>query len=589
VKYLNKLKPLTRLNNLKNVYGFDIETFDNNKEFVCGSIVNPNKEILFFTNQEKMKNFFFNWNDKNQPIFVATNLNFDITALFGNNINNHPCVYPIKPFFRSSQMISAKLKSNADINIKFLDTMNFSPMGVEKMGKILGYEKMEKPDFTKDYRLNKQDFEYLKAYNIQDALISFKIYEAFALFADKFQGKLKMTISSLAMDVWRRHFLDFPLLRHDIEIGKEQRNAYSGGRCECFSRGYIEDYNLYDVNGMYTYIMMENDFPNPNSLKILEKGDINNIFEKDGISFVEVNVPYTYIPILFYRTNKLRFPYGKFSGWFTHIELREALKDGTEILYIGKQYYYEQNYPFFKKYAKTMYDLRRKYQQEGNKMFDLASKLMGNGLYGKFAQNNEKLKEIVYIDDFDNNDLDNFKCDFNKNYVTVLKKPNEKNTPAFVIPIFSIQITALARILITQQMRKYKAIYGDTDSLLTQTKIPTSNDLGDLKLEGHFKKGWIIKPKVYFLEDDNDIFRARAKGISKANYDIFLKIINHEKIPIIQWRKFHSLNKAKDKNAYYNEPITIMKNLCLEDDKRLWENKFDYRKFEVSQPIYIKA
>jgi hypothetical protein len=62
-------------------------------------------------------------------------------------------------------------------------------------------------------------------------------------------------------------------------------------------------------------------------------------------------------------------------------------------------------------------------------------------------------------------------------------------------------------------VRKYDALYCDTDSIATYKKIPTSEKLGDFKLEAR-GNAMFIRPKLYFIFDkENNVTKYAKHGL----------------------------------------------------------------------------
>jgi len=98
---------------------------------------------------------------------------------------------------------------------------------------------------------------------------------------------------------------------------------------------------------------------------------------------------------------------------------------------------------------------------------------------------------------------------------------------AYIIPHISSWITSLARIRLWQYMRQAVdaggiIYYSDTDSIITDVTLPSSNELGGLKNEypGHNLTGTFVQPKVYMLESDKfDQPKVTMKGFPYRNVD----------------------------------------------------------------------
>jgi hypothetical protein len=282
---------------------------------------------------------------------------------------------------------------------KFLDTMNYARLGVEKLGKIIGINKMQKPDFSKEPQ-NSTEWEYLRKYNHNDALISITAFRHFEDTALKGGYKLKTTISSTAMDDFCRNDLQGYMKKTRLDDYKKIIQAYSGGRVETFMRGDISHrgYRLYDYRSHYPAVMLNNDFPCPNSMRYREDGKVSLIKEFLGVCRCIIQSPVKMrYPFLHYKNpanKKLCFPLGILDGWYTHAEILKSLELGYKILWVGEQYYFTRSIQPFKSYIMRHHNKRVKYEMEGKTGEAYFEKIMMNGLYGKFGERPER-EEVI--------------------------------------------------------------------------------------------------------------------------------------------------------------------------------------------------
>lgn len=569
-KGLGKLSGNIR--NSKKVYGFDTETYNNNKKFLLGSVVNGElngkhgfKKVFY--SQDDM----IDWvqNSKRKKVLVATNLQFDALALFGKEKS----LEPFKPFFRNSEMICGKCN-----NVKFLDTMNYCRMSVEKLGSLVGVSKMEKPTFLGKKPKNDEEWDYLEKYNLRDSLISFKAYKFFEESFNKLGCKIKTTIASTSMDLFRRKYLKTRFYRPDKNQILLLRNAYYGGRTEAFKRGKFKNYNYYDFNSLYPSVML-NKLPNPNSRKFCKKGTVQKIMDYEGVSEVFVKAPIMYYPILPCRIEqKLIFPCGTFKGWYSHLELRKALEFGYEILEVYNQFWYTSTVSPFNDYVKNLYKLRMDFKRQ-NSPIQLSVKLLLNSLYGKFGQKTEAVSEVKFIDDVKKLDDNMTVCG---DYVTIKKDLCEKKIPPFVIPEWCVYITAYARLKLWEKLKSCKGIYCDTDSIITKKEIIDSQDMGMLKLEHKIKEIVIVRPKFYLLDGE-----VKLKGFHRAKEQDFHEILKGRPVEFQKFLKFRETLKRVSDEPYFNKPISVIKQFALEDVKRIWEKPFCLGETD-SKPIYLK-
>jgi len=629
------LKPLDGKLKKHKIYGFDIETYCDTNEFLMGSIVNSDlSEKYVFWDKQRMIDFILKSDKlKNSRIF-ATNLSFDFLGLFGDNFN---LLEKFQYCIRGSDFISIKLnRKNKTVrkSIEFQDTFSYARFSVKLLGKIISLPKLAKPKGLG--RINPSpattEGKYMQEYNIRDSQIS----AGFAEFLqDSFYNlgcNMKLTIASTAMDLWLRKYLDRWIMQPPKEQIEELREGYYGGRTEAFYRGQINNTRLYlyDINSLYPYVMKARRYPVPDSVVIItDNTDIKYIMNYEGLSYCSIQAPKIMYPLLPLRTtddNKLLFPAGEFEGWHTHAELRKALSIGYKIRYIKKTYYYKMTFSPFYRYVTDMYDLRLKYKQEKSPM-QLPVKILLNSLYGKFAQRLHNM-EIVFDQDMvakclaynNEHNKQRYKIDsphcpksdipipkdiikehglpensvYDTSRMFFITDTESDRYSKFINPILSIYITSYARLELYKWIEKVistasggKVFYCDTDSVITDIKLPEDTGLGMMKLEKTITDLIIVRPKLYFYRTIEGNEYSRAKGIhGSLSYSEFTELVKTGKHKSMKFSKF---KESLRRNISFNTKIDIVKHLDLEDKKRDWDNNlFCLNKFEKSKPKFFE-
>ncbi len=587
-----KLCPTKFHANTKQIYGFDIETYDKNKKFLMASIYGDNFVKVFYNKRDtidflKQKRFM-------NSIISATNLQFDFFGTFFNQ----PEELKWKLLWRGSNLLYAKsyihnrefdskYKQKGNTDITFIDTMNYAQFSVDKLGKILDIPKLKTPAFIGHKPNSKAEWEEMTTYNIRDSQISQKIIKFFFSAFSDLGATPKLTIASTAMSLYKNRFLKETYNQISSFDLLEQFQGYYGGNTHAYSRGKIEDYYYYDFNSLYPSVM-RNEYPDPNSMRITHKNTLWYIENYQGLSKVSVYCPYMKYPLLPYRhkdksEQKLLFPVGNFTGWYTHAELNEALRLGYIIKKVHKTYYYLDECLPFRDYVEELYNLRLQYKKEGNAM-ELVVKLLMNSLYGKFGQKfldrdnwevfNHTIEQLNSLKSFERIG----------NYIMTKK---DAKPAAFCIPIWAIYTTAYARLKLHEYMLKADPVYVDTDSLITKKKFASSDKLGKLKLELYINNGMIVKPKFYTItgpQGDKLVHFCKIKGLGvKVDKKLFYKFI---KDPQMVYNKFMKFKESLRRKMTPNEIIEMKKCMDLEDNKRLWQHKFDFT-FEESKPLEI--
>ena len=531
---------------------------------------------------------------------VATNLGFDFMALFENT--------DILPDFlltiRGSNILQTKYK---DIKrkkvIKFIDSMNFCKLSVKQMGKIINLNKLENPKCFKRKPENLNEKIELEIYNKRDTRITFEFMKMLQKGFNNLGCCIKMTIASTSMDLFKRKYLDRTLFQNENTI-KILLKGYYGARTEVLKRGYIENLKYYDYNSLYPDVM-RNKYPLPNNEVFIKKGyyDLleNNNYEGVMNVTIKINkdIDLPYLPYRKYNNKektgayKLIFPTGIFTGYYTFYELRKALKIGYEILNFGECIYYTKTFKPFEKYVNTLYSKRLEYKKIKSPLEQVV-KLHLNSLYGKFAQKYDNNEQIYHINSLSAKQFSDFinKRDIYKslvrgNYIYVTRI-EATYIPTFIIPIFSIYTISYARTKLYEKIKEIdvdNVYYYDTDSIITDKILNTSDKLGELKLEYFILEVEIVAPKVYaFKTDKKDLIR--IKGIPKLkNMEEFNGLIKTKKAI---YEKFVKFKEANNRNLKYNQIIMVEKNFKFEDDKRVWsDKKFIPEKLQTSIPIHI--
>ncbi len=587
-----KLKATTQLHNTRTIYGFDIETYDKNRKFYCASIYGNNIQKTFFDKQELID--FFKTKRFKHSIIAATNLQFDFFGLFYNMTE----IKQFNTLFRGSDLISShsyiinkqfKRKNEEDKrnSILFIDTLNYAKQSVEQIGKILNIPKLKKPACLGRLPKNNKEREEMIIYNMRDSEISKKyidfLYESF----ERLGATPKKTIASTSMSLYKNKYIQKNIYYQPPEENlMEQFKAYYGGRTEAFSRGRIKNYHYYDYNSLYPSVM-RNTYPNPNSQRISRRNTLRYIEDYEGITKVTIELDHLEKPLLpvvhiVDKQRKLIFPTGTWTGYYTNIELRQAIKLGYNITRVHKSLYYKTTIEPFKEYVNDLYKLRLEYKQDNNPMEGLV-KLFMNSLYGKFGQKFlDKDNWISLPDTLE--ELTKYKSFERIGDFIRIKQDNKPS--AFCIPVWAAYTTAYARLKLHETLQKTNAIYCDTDSVITKDdSITNSKQLGELKREDRISKGIIIKPKFYGYKGLHG-YKVVAKGIgNRLSYQAMLDIINTKQVTYPKFMKF----KESIRRGFIPNYITgITKKLVLEDNKRSWHEEFSPNSIQTSEPIRIE-
>jgi hypothetical protein len=562
------------------IFGFDVETYGNLNKFLMCSIVGNNLKKVFWN-----KSAVFDFFEKNSELFkdsfiMATNLQFDILAL----VSDTEYLKRFTPMFRKTNMICANLRLKNNNLLRFSDTMNYSPFSVEKLGSLIKVPKLKKPDFLGKYITDRDKMLELEAYNMNDSAITYLSGEFFQDSFNKMGAELKYTIASASMDLFTRKYISMVYYSPEKRKIKLLLNALRGGRCECVKRGAVKNLKFYDVNSLYPFMML-NEYPEPNKHYFKKRIEKNNIFDFEGVCKADITAPCYYFPYLPFKAtdknmfNKLVFPSGNFSGYYTFFELRKALDLGYGVKNLRNGVIYTKTFTPFKEFVLDLFKKRREYQKVGDNL-EYVVKIMLNSLYGKWAQRIENDKTFIHADNISLKML-NDNPDFERIGQFFIFSNKSVKYPYFSNPIFSIYTAAYARdylfSLVNKGLKDF--YYCDTDSLMTKRDYNTGDNLGELKLSKNIKEGVIVRPKLY---DDGE--HIKAKGFHKLNKIGFNDLLNGRDIKIVKFMKF---KEALRRHKGFNEKVLCSKTANLEDNKRYWREKFNPEILQDSSPLMI--
>lgn len=451
---------------------------------------NKEGEIEHFTTKDLNQARSFIYLKRQQSIFTAHNLEYDIINLFRDVNYKH-----IRQMTYTSRLISAKL---INLNHRFIDSFNFFPGTLKKMGETIGLTKG---------KLDPESIEYVQ----MDTLILFTFMEEFQKTINDMGLELGSTIGKLAMNAFRKFYLKRDFIPYNE---KDSVDSYFGGRCELFWKGEVSgDIRYADVNSMYPYVMKK-DFPDTNTI-----APINSIDTEFGFANVTITIPEdNFVPTLPVRMGGLCFPTGKITGTWTLHEIRRALERGA----ILNEFHYGNGTNVgcrpFDDYVNNFYTKRL---QSESKFMSTLYKLLLNNLYGKFSQRNSYVEcrnKIMYEDEEDEKQARLVRVYGHLYFyeIPLLEPPPTANYA------WGTYITSYARLLWEElaQEAHSKAIllYGDTDSILyrhTGTDLNynfNQTELGALK-EDRFKFANFVMPKGYLLQSEDDSWKVACKGV----------------------------------------------------------------------------
>jgi hypothetical protein len=411
-------------------------------------------------------------------------------------------------------------------SITALSTTNWFSFSLKELGKLVGLKKM-------DINLNECSINDLKRYCKRDVEIIVNSVRYYIEFIQKNNfGKFSYTKASQAFNTYRYRFLEEKIRIHkDETVVNLERQAYMGGRTECFWLGKVPGNNFVtlDINSMYPYVMKNYDMP-------VQLSDYYNTPSIDDLVRVidrfmviaEVTVKTQKPAYAIHYNGKTVFPIGEFTCFLCTEGIKYALEN-EHITGVRQMAIYKKGRPF-KSYVDKLFSVRKKYKNENNKVMEKLSKFMANSLYGKWGQKyqveEKQAKDGVH--DYYKEEILDFTTGswITKTHLMnrIITKTDEVEGRLAFVAICA-HITEAARMLLWSMIEKVgtdKVLYCDTDCIkirkkhmyLIENEID-SNILGKLKLEDESKELTICGNKFYVTEKET-----KLKGIPRDAIEI---------------------------------------------------------------------
>jgi len=565
-EFIRPLKRVPKIYGKRNFFVFDVETkveADGTHRFLFAYVleyryakkfedlpldekINRCSKYHFFKTRTELTRFLFGINRREKGVRIKKIKKKSTRFIIGHNITYDMQFidleiarkdgFELKKFMQNPNYWVFYNKEK-DIRVVFLDTFNFYKSSLENL-----FPKEKVKINFEEYDYN--DLRLLKRRCKVDVFLTCKL--AFDL-----KG---VSASDMAFKSFREE-KGIYIQKIETVIAKE---SYYGGRVECYVNNLrVEDVKYYDFNSLYPSVMKGNLFP-VKYVQTLENPSfevVKELIKRNFFIFaeIEVEVPNDVnIPPFPYRgkDEKLYFPTGRFT---TCLAMPEIIL-GLELGYIKKFIKVEQYYAdkIFDNYVDKYYRLRQ--ENPDKKEF---YKLHLNSLYGKFGQK-EHMTSIINTDETSFIGLVQIEGEKYYIFKGYGFKSRTTETRKYNVAIASA-VTSYARVKLYRLLREinFDVVYVDTDSVFTTRKLPTSNELGKLKLEcegtflGFRAKCYIIKDKVKF------------KGAR-----VSLQLLQNSTQEIsVELKKFPTL-KEFIKNGGVVKTLKVVKKFNLVDDKR---------------------
>jgi hypothetical protein len=485
---------------------------------------------------------------RKNTIFFAHNLAYDLTNLD----------YPegsIRLISGDSRLIGAEYvipkkrstcRRSYHYKCRFMDTGNFFVgKSIEQLGSMMGYPKISY-DITQHSgktlaEISHEERKPLAGYCMRDAEICYRVARYLLDLTTGFKTRFRSyTAPSLALRMFRTNFMSDEWKRRPQYINDFERLAYYGGRTEVFDYRLFDSVDYEDITSSYPTAMRHKPYPRPDKYNFIYNPTWNEVKDKEGVSLVRVEVPYMKIPPLPFRRvedGKLLFPYGEWTGAYTHPELRMAVKHGVRIAKVYESVVYDSVFDPFSTFIDEFYAKKESSKGIEREFY----KLILNGLSGKFGEKRELKLKAKYTD------LDLCYCPYEEgmggSICRKCRKPvlegmhvsgpdangwvtltgHRLPDPRHVFPVLIAYVTAYGRIkLYEERLNTCEALYCDTDSCISTESpgIGVGSKLGDWT-QAKYHNFIAFAPKFYRYHDDG-IEKLKLKGIPARSVKLYL-------------------------------------------------------------------
>jgi hypothetical protein len=331
---------------------------------------------------------FWAWLDdialkKGMTWVFAHNLGFDLTMLgFWHLLDRDPDLLQFAVLDDPPCLVKTRKGRKS---ILFVDSLNYWRCGLAELGRAIALPKLPMPAAADP------DCAWLtycrRDVDILEKLLCSLITFVRATLCSSFQP----TAASVSWRAWRTSSAYQPVLIHgNYRALRLERQALFGGRLECFRHGYIsESTSVLDANSLYPAMMVHH--PLPTQLVSLVNRPTRSDFRAYLRNFavlaeVDLTAEHTPFPQRVGRSVLYRGGPGRFV--LADAELRAALQE-CAVGYVHRGALYART-PLAVTFVRDLYSRKLAARAQGRLEEELATKLILNGLAGKFGQNGRK-------------------------------------------------------------------------------------------------------------------------------------------------------------------------------------------------------
>jgi hypothetical protein len=410
--------------------------------------------------------------------------------------------------------------------VNFLDSMNYFDCSLADLGEMVGVHKMGLPTAA-----DRDDV--WQVYCQQDVqILKTAVLDLAREWERDDNGNWQPTGPALAWSHFRHAHYNTPIVNHDCEPGRRlEWDAYYPGECRAFFFGEVPGPVVhYDVNSLYPAMMIDRDYP----IRL-----IDHVLSPRPSAFEHLRENYCVIaevtlqskadryPVR--RGGRVYYPTGRFRTFLAGPELQTAWDAGC-VAALHAVNYYARGQPFGS-YVARWYAEKRAAEANGNQARRGLSKLLLNGLYGKFAQQSKGWKTCPDVDvvrpwkSFPWNHPQYPGNLYARSVGWEGQILTDREDTAHTFPAIPAYVTSYSREFMRMVRSLFPprtVVYQDTDSLfvLASAAVPVGAafdligpDLGQLRLVGTYENMTIRGPRNYTVDGRHVISGVRRKDI----------------------------------------------------------------------------
>jgi hypothetical protein len=398
----------------------------------------------------------------------------------------------------------------------FCDSQFLFKESLKVMGKSVGLEKLDCPFDA--------PLPQLREYNERDCIILYLVLDRAARSMAELGSSLSYTIASTGMQLFRRRYLseDIPtsaIMNRDLRSS----GAYVASRVEPILP-YSARGSHWDINSSFPYSML-NPLPGRHTKT---NGDLGEMC----IAKVTVSVPRdTYLPPLPVKTkNSVYFPTGRWTGWYTTIDISRLYQSGGRVEEVHEAHHFE---PFldFAAYVKDIYRLRQAVIGK-DEFLSLWFKKLMNSVYGKTSERPNKERLVMLRDGQspacyhggEHDTPDGPTCIVYAGFPGMYRVKDNREPAHGHLPI-AIWTTSNSRAILLDYGEETRGLaYWDTDGFFGEYQGTSSKELGKLKYEYDYTEGLFVRPKLYSVLKSTGEAVVKAKGFPRMSREEFVSL-----------------------------------------------------------------